>query len=60
MARHEERDYRICVQIFDLLAGKRRALEASRVASVVANSRVEVGACCHGFCHRLASYTERS
>ena len=38
VARHEERDYRICVQVFDLPIGKCRASEANRVASAVADS----------------------
>ena len=60
MVRHEERDYRVRLQMLDLSAGESRTSEASKVASAIADSCVEVGAHHHGLRRRLASYVERA
>ena len=60
MAKYEERDYRICVQMFDLPAGKSRASEANRFDSIVADSQVEVGAYYDGLCGWIAEVSGRT
>ena len=60
MARHDERDCRLRLQMLDMLAGESRILEASRFASTLVGSQVEMGTRDYGLCCGIACYTERS
>lgn len=50
MEEHEERNYKICVQVSYISASENGTPITSGFASVTSFTRVEMGACYNGFC----------
>ena len=49
MAKYEEGNNRICVELWDLSASKDRTLETSKGITIIINSRMEMGGYFYGF-----------
>ena len=50
MAKYEEGNNRICVELWDLSASKDRTLETCRGITVIVDSRMEMRGYFYGFC----------
>jgi hypothetical protein len=58
MAKYEEGNSRICVELWDLSTSKDRTLETCRGITVIINSGMEMGGYFFGFCDRITQGKE--